>query len=210
MSAVSEILVREYFEMHGFFVHQQRKYVAPGQRDLEEIDFVVLHPSHRPPETSPPFVLTSGDLGAIERAVVSVRGWHATTFSPAFLTASPEIFRFAEPAAAEGAARALGGNGVLLKILVVSTLPQGSESRMQSIEMLRSKGIDAVIPFPTILDFLITNIEPNRNYQKSDVLQVIRLLKNYDFLKDPQMELFKTKRVKSPKSKDPAKESDTP
>jgi hypothetical protein len=33
----------------------------------------------------------------------------------------------------------------------------------------------------------------NRNYQKSDLLQIIRILKNYDLMREPQMELFKTR-----------------
>jgi hypothetical protein len=32
-------------------------------------------------------------------------------------------------------------------------------------------------------------VATNRNYVKSDLLQTLRLLKNYDLLKDPQMEL---------------------
>jgi hypothetical protein len=38
---------------------------------------------------------------------------------------------------------------------------------------------------------LVAKIEVNRNYQKSDLLQVIRILKIYDFCKEPQLELFK-------------------
>jgi len=45
-----------------------------------------------------------------------------------------------------------------------------------------------------LLADLIDQIEVNRNYQKSDLLQVIRILKNYDFFKEPQLELFKAKR----------------
>ena len=40
---------------------------------------------------------------------------------------------------------------------------------------------------------LINGTETNRNYQKSDLLQIIRILKNYDFFKGPQMELFRPK-----------------
>ena len=40
MGAVSETIVREFFELHGFFVRQQRKYIAPTRREDEEIDFV--------------------------------------------------------------------------------------------------------------------------------------------------------------------------
>ena len=35
-----------------------------------------------------------------------------------------------------------------------------------------------------------------KNYEKSDVLQVIRILKNYDFLNDTQMELFGSRKRK--------------
>ena len=67
-------------------------------------------------------------------------------------------------------------------------------ARNESVELLKSKGVDAVIPFHTMLADLIDQIEVNRNYQKSDLLQVIRILKNYDFFKEPQLELFKAKR----------------
>ena len=61
---------------------------------------------------------------------------------------------------------------------------------------LKAKGIDAVISFRTMLADLIEQIEVNRNYQKSDLLQVIRILKNYEFFREPQLELFKPKRRK--------------
>ena len=68
---------------------------------------------------------------------------------------------------------------------------------VESIELLRGKGLDAVIPFHTMLADLIDQIEVNRNYQKSDLLQIIRILKNYGFLKEPQLELFKPKKRKN-------------
>jgi len=40
----------------------------------------------------------------------------------------------------------------------------------------------------------VERIEVNRNYQKSDLLQIIRILKNYDFFKGRQLDLFKPKR----------------
>ena len=41
-----------------------------------------------------------------------------------------------------------------------------------------------------MLSDLIEHIEVNRNYQKSDLLQIIRILKNYDLFAPPQLELF--------------------
>jgi len=194
VSAVSETIVREYFELHGFFVRQQRKYVAPSKREDEEIDFLVTNPRCQPGGAAVPFVLNSPDLANVARAVVVVKGWHTEIFSTAVLTHSPEIFRFLEPAVFKQAVRAFGDGGPLTKILVAPSLPQSSPAREQSIEMLRSKGVDAVIPFGTMLADLIDHTETNRNYQKSDLLQIIRILKNYDFFKEPQLELFKPKR----------------
>ena len=75
-----------------------------------------------------------------------------------------------------------------MKILVVPGLPRDTKTRQRSIELLRSKGVDGVISFRSILQELIANVATNRNYQKSDLLQVLRLLKNYGLLREPQME----------------------
>ena len=83
-----------------------------------------------------------------------------------------------------------------MKILVIPALPQGEQARAESIALLRSKGIDAVILFRTMLVDLVTRVEANRNYQKSDLLQIIRILKNYDLVREPQLELFKARRKK--------------
>ena len=196
MAAVSETIVREYFELHGFFVRQQRKYIAPTRREDEEIDFFVINPRQVASDKPLPFVLSSNEVPVVARAVVVVKGWHTESFSSAVLAHAPEIFRFVEPPVFQRAAKSFGGGGPPTKILVVPALPQSSEAREQSIGLLKDKGVDAVIPFHTMLADLIDQIEVNRNYQKSDLLQIIRILKNYDFFKEPQLELFKTRRRK--------------
>ena len=197
MSSVSETIVREYFELNEFLVRQHRKYIAPQKREDDDIDFFVLNPHLQAREGTLPFVLSSPDLPFVERAIVVVKGWHTETFSTARLANSPEIFRFVEPKVFQQAARAFGKDGTPLKILVVPALPQSAQAREQSIALLQSKGVDAVIPFRTMLTDLVGETEVNRNYQKSDLLQIIRILKNYDLLKEPQLELFKGRRKKS-------------
>ena len=199
MSSVSETIVREYFELHEFLVRQHRKFTTPGKREDDDIDFFVLNPHPRKSSAPLPFVLASADLAQVERAIVVVKGWHTETFSPAVLLNAPEIFRFVEPATFKQAAKAFGADGTPLKVLIVPALPSGDEAREQSIAFLRDKGIDAVIPFRTMLAELIAKTETNRNYQKSDLLQVIRILKNYEFFKEPQMELFKPRKSRRTK-----------
>ena len=193
MSAISENIVREYFELHGFFVRQQRKFVATSRREDDEIDFLIEHPRHEA-ASERPFERSAADLSGIACAVVVVKGWHTDTFSPGLLANAPEIFRFLEPAVFQQAAKSFAEGSLPVKLLVVPALPQSSEGREQSIAMLRAKGVDAVIPFRTMLAELIAKIQVNRNYQKSDLLQVIRILKNYDFFREPQMELFRGRR----------------
>src|SRR3989454_1211468 len=199
MSAVSETIVREYFELHEFLVRQHRKHIVQARREEEDddIDFFVLNPHPQASQGALPFVLGSSELPFIERAIVVVKGWHTETFSTARLTSAPNIIRFVEPKVFQQAVRAFGKDGTPLKILVVPTLPQEEQSRDETIALLRNKGVDAVIPFRTMLADLVNATRTNLNYQKSDLLQIIRILKNYDFFKGPQLELFKTRRKKS-------------
>ena len=108
MAAVSETIVHEYFELHGFFVRQQRKYIARSRPEDEEVDFFVLNPHQSLTGRPVPFVLTSEELPAIARAVVVVKGWHTEIFSSARLASTPEIFRFVEPKIFQQALRAFG------------------------------------------------------------------------------------------------------
>lgn len=200
MPAVSETFVREFFELLGFLVRQQRKYVTPGARDDEVIDFLVLNP--RPVNEGPlPLTPTAEELQRVSRAVVVVKGWHTETFSAARLNAAPEVFRFVEPAIFRRATRELGGGPRPKRVLVVPALPQDPALRQASLDLLRDKGVDAVLPFRMVLTELIRRTETNRNYQKSDLLQIIRVLKHHDFIKDTQMELFAPKRRRRPKRK---------
>lgn len=189
MSAVSEAIVREYFETHGFLVRQQRKFLATSRDEDEQIDFFVLNPRSTD-QRGLPFVLGPAEMDAIHRAVVVVRGWHTEKFSAAVLANSPEMFRFLEPDSMRRIEAEFGDERPFIKILVVPALPQAAEARDEAIGYLKSKGVNAVIPFRTMLSDLIGHIETNRNYSRSDVLQMLRILKNYEFFPGPQMELF--------------------
>ena len=99
----------------------------------------------------------------------------------------PKIFRFVEKRVIEEAQRLVGSEG-LVKILIVPGLPRDAKTRQRSIEVLRSKGVDGVISFRSILQELVASVAINHNYRKSDLLQILRLLKNYELLKEPQLE----------------------
>jgi hypothetical protein len=189
MSAVDETIVREYFELHGFLVCQRRKYVVQARQKTtqEEVDLIVLNPRAAASGTPPEFEVTSAMLKHVSRAIVAVKGWHTEIFAPGVLAHQPTIFGFVGKRAVEEAERLVGAEG-LVKILIVPGLPRNAKLRQKSIEVLKSKGVDGVISFRSILQELISSVTKNRNYQKSDLLQILRLLKNYELLKEPQME----------------------
>lgn len=81
--------------------------------------------------------------------------------------------------------------GPLTKILVLPGLPTHEPHKTESIRLLQNAGLDAIISFRSMLQDLLGKVEVNHNYSKSDFLQTLRLLKNYDMVKSPQLELFK-------------------
>lgn len=202
MSAIDEGIVREYFEQAGFFVRQARKYALSAKRGAGEevIDLLVFNPAWQRGSRKPEFFLFPTELPFVQRAVVSIKGWHAAgRFTPSTLRNQPEIFRFLEQNVIKEAARFFPDNPddpkeSLTKILVLPGLPTAEPFRSQAVAMLKEEGVDAVISFRAMLLDLIERVELNRNYGKSDTLQLIRVLKNYDLLVDPQMDLLPAKR----------------
>ncbi|MBI3885702.1 MAG: hypothetical protein HY302_08255 [Opitutae bacterium] len=198
MAAIDEGIVREYFEQYGFLVRQVRKYQVQARRKTgdEEIDLLVYNPAYVRGSRKPDFLLFSNELPNIHRAVIVVKAWHTGRFTPQMLKSSPEIFRFLEdnvlkeilryfpPSASDDPA------DELTKILVLPSLPTAEPFRSQSVGLLKARGIDAIISFRAMLLDLLDRIEINQSYTKSDTLQVMRILKNYDLLKDPQLDLL--------------------
>jgi hypothetical protein len=199
MSAIDEGIVREYFEQNGFLVRQVRKYQVSARRKTgdEEIDLLVYNPAWQRSARKPDFFLFSNELTLVHRAMIAVKGWHTGVFTPNMLKSSPEIFRFLEDNVMKEATRFFpaaeadeASDDPLTKILVLPSLPTQEPFRSQSVAMLKERGVDAIISFRSMLLDLIEKTEINRNYGKSDTLQVIRILKNYDLLKDAQLDLL--------------------
>lgn len=198
MAAVDESIVREYFEQNGFFVRQVRKYQVQSRkkRSEEEIDLLVYNPAWQKGSRAPDFLLFASELAYIQRALVAVKPWHTDVFTPATLRSSPgKIFSFLEENVLTQVKRLFSpdpseaGGGQVTKILVLPALPTAEPYRSQSVALLKERGVDAIISFRAMLLDLIEKVETNRNYKKSDALQLIRILKNYDLLQDPQLDL---------------------
>ena len=199
MAAFDENIVREYFELNGFLVRQLRKYQvqARKKRSDEEIDLLVYNPDPEQPGPTRGFQLFSGDIKSIHRALVVVKGWHTSSFTPRMLKQSNKIFDFLKKDVLDAVEKYFaededlsGKVDPVSRILVLPGLPSTEPHREESIQLLRENGIDFIITFRTILENLLQGIEANYSYQKSEALHLLRLLKIYDMVKAPQLELF--------------------
>ncbi len=201
MAGVDEAIVREYFELNGFLVRQMRRFpVQPRSKRLDEsIDLLIENPAGKADARRPQFVLFSNELPLIQRAVVFIKPWNAHRTIPGMLRGSSEFIKFLEKevtkhadelfALPESQAEALDSQP-FLKILVLPMLPSHEPHKGQSTALLQEAGVDAVITFRAMLQDIVGKIDVTHNYEKSDHLQLLRLLKNFDMIKSPQMELF--------------------
>lgn len=198
MSAVNEQIVREYFENLGYLVTQPCKYVFVGRnkRIEEELDLLVTHPQVLEHVIPTGMLWTSDQLKTVRSAIVGVRGGHSERFYSGTYEQAPEILRYAERSARLAGAARLGGEPLAV-ILCIPELPVSEELQAKTMEGLRERGVDGVITFRAMLMELISTVRTNRNYEKSDLLQILRILKAYRLVKDPQLELFDKRGRKS-------------
>jgi len=194
MADVSEQIVREYFETHGFYIWQPCKYqvAARKKRDDEEIDLIITNPRVKDQKLPGRLIWVSSDLARVRQAVVGIRAWHTDKFTPAVLETSPEIFRFAQPEVLRKT-DAILKDAPVAKILCLSGLSSNRQMRGEIIEILRKNGIDGVLTFKNMLLELMAYVKASHGYEKSDLLQTLRILKNYNLLKTAQLELFDKK-----------------
>lgn len=192
MASVNEWIVREYLEALGFLVRQPRKYqvVARSKGLHEEVDLLAVNPLLPPGQPGPKAKLWgAAELAQVASVIVAVRGWHSEKFTAAMLASSPEVYRFAEPEAVRAAEAELGVANPA-KVLCMADLPADPDQRAEALGFLKSRGIDGVILFRPMLLELAERIDVKKTYEKSDLLQILRILKNYDLLKNGQMDLF--------------------
>ncbi len=187
MADVNLQLVREFFELNMFAVltNWQRESLRQRVPDSSLQVFVENVNPVRPHDLS--FVLNPTGIGAVERALVEVRAWHADKFYPSVIESSPVLWQFVSPESL-AFAREIFGSRPFKSILVISELPASPEPRARSIQLLQGTGIDHVLEFSSVLRDLVDTVSMHENYTSSTTLQVLRLMKRYKLVRDQQLE----------------------
>lgn len=188
MSDVNVQLVREFFELNSFRVmtHWQQDHIRSR---VTERGLQLFVENAAPPAMSPPgFLLRVNEAAALHRAVVEVRAWHADRMYASIVDTNPVLLDVGnEETRALG--RSFFGADDFTTVLVIGELPASSETRERALTALRQGNIGHIIEFPTILFELLEKVHPSVSYSSSVTLQVLRLLKRYDFIRYQQLEL---------------------
>lgn len=203
MSQFDENLVREYFELNGFFVRQLSRYAPKPKKRMEDglLDLLMVNPTFK--ETNSQlgsFQLFAGEVALLPSAYVVIKGWRASKFTPATLKSNARtldfikkevvgkatsLFDLEEPFSEE-----FHAFSNYKRILVLPHLPTSDPQRSECIRMLQDCGVEGVITFGTILEKILRSVDVTPSYQRSDLLQLVRVLKIYDMIRQPQLQLF--------------------
>lgn len=190
MADTNTKIVREFLEANNFSVITNRKFqlqkAEPAGR--YSIDLIAMNMQYTEPSAPLPMRLQADHVRRIPNIIVDVKGWHSGRLSPSVVSSSPELFNFISPNALEFAHEVFRGHP-FKSILVISEASQTEALWHKTEDMLRERGVDHVLEFPTILNYLITHVEVNLNYVESETLQLLRLLKRYGLVKGLQLDL---------------------
>ena len=196
MAGFDDSLVREYFELNGFFVRPSRKHAGLSRRQKtdEPGDLLVINPSLAS-ASAPGFQLFTTDLAGLATAVIAIRPFYAAKSITPTMIRKGDWLEFIRKEAAETAKESFAVEGPALspapaRILVLPGLPAGEPQRSESITLLRDQGVDHVLTLRTILENLAQAAEAHPRQAKSDTLQLLRLLRAFDMLNAAQLELF--------------------
>lgn len=199
MQRVEEAIVSEYFEQNGFLVRPLRKARAQSKKGGDEgLDLYVRNMVFREGSRDPNFLLFSSELRYLESAIICVRGWFGDKAALASMTNGNEILKYLEANVFKKVGRwfdydpgvTFGTKVLPKKILVAPVFPSHEPHRSQCIESLKEKRVDGILSFKSMALDLIDRVDTKQVYEKSDLLQTLRLLKTYDLVKDSQMNLL--------------------
>lgn len=199
MQRIEETIVTEYLEQNGFLVRPLRKSRPQTKKTLDEgLDLYVRNMVFREGGRDPNFLLFSSELRYLESAIICVRGWFADKAALATMSSGAEILKYLEGNVFKKVEKWFQydpgvsfGTAVLpKKILVAPVFPSHEPHRSQCVELLREKGVDGILSFKSMLLDLIDRVDTKQVYEKSDVLQLLRILKTFDLVKDSQMDLL--------------------
>lgn len=199
MQRIEETIVTEYLEQNGFLVRPLRKSRPQTKKTLDEgLDLYVRNMVFREGGKEPSFLLFSSELRYLESAIICVRGWYGDKANLASMSGGAEMLKYLEANVSKKVGKwfyydagvTFGTKIPPRKILVAPVFPTQEPHRSQCVDLLKEKGVDGILSFKSMILDLIDRVDTKQVYEKTDLLQLLRLLKTFDLVKDSQMDLL--------------------
>ncbi len=195
MAGFDDSLVREFFEVNGFYVRRAQKAAVAGKRKRAEPETETHFRNPRPPLPGERgFQLFGSDLVGLTEGVAIVRDWHGLKAVTPTAIRRGDFLDFIREDACAVAKEAWGGGPAdgappATRILVLPGLPSQEPARSESIRLLREAGVDHVISIRTVVENLVQHAEAQAG-PETPTLALLRLLRAYDMVRTTQLELF--------------------
>lgn len=197
MPILDEAIIREYLEQNGFLTRSLRKTRSQSKKTIKEegLDIYASNPNFVDGVRAPSFLLFSSELRYVKSMVICIRGWHSDKAALASMSSGPDILKHLESSVLKKVKTWIDLDGdreelvddSALKVLVAPVFPRQEAYRRQCAAALREKGVDAIISFKSVLLDLIDRSDTKLVYPKSEAMQMLRVLKTFDLIKDSQM-----------------------
>ncbi len=173
MSISAIEIVKEFFIINGFYV-------------ILKDSFLIVRNSKKLSKEIEEFVIEKEKINFINTAVVKPFSWHTLKFTPSVIKKFyEEIFEITDEKTTKLLKDLIENN--YKKIIIIPGLPSTISLKNESIKIMKEKGIDHVILFQTIISGLIEKIDERKLYQ-SQTLEIIRILKFYNFFSNKKFE----------------------
>jgi hypothetical protein len=194
-------LVESYFESNGFLVKGtalSRDTDSSKKQNLLP-SMAIFNPLAQGNDANLGFRLFTSDLTKIRSALIGLLGWENTSFSNSILTSDARILKyFKQEAKDERIAESLGsgpdltgaGFGEFLRLLVVPALPRSEGKLRETFSFLKGLGVDGVLTMRSMLENLLRQSLPSKSYHGKSIFQILCLMKAYDLVREPQLEMF--------------------
>lgn len=199
MQSIDEAVVSEYLEQNGFLIRVLRKSRLQSKRAMEEgLDLYARNMVFAAGGREPNFMLFSSELKYMESAIICVRGWLSDKAALASMTGGADIVRYLETNVLKKVEKwfevdkrvSFGTKRKPMNVLVAPVFPTQEPYRSQCVELLKSRGVDGILSFKSMLLDLIDRVDTKQVYEKSQLMQLLRTLKTFDLVKDSQMNLL--------------------
>ena len=194
-------VIEAYFESNGFLVRQTVRAEDPSSKKKQGKlpVLAVFNPLVQENGTDLGFRLFTGDLSKIRSGLVALLGWGNTPFSNSLLASDSRLLKhFKQETKDDRVAESFdvgpelmgGGFGNFLRLLVVPALPRSEGKLGETFSYFKGLGLDGVFTLRSLLENLLRQSLPSKSYHGKSIFQVLQLMKAYELVREPQLEMF--------------------